>query len=1066
MATAAQLQQQISIAQQNLSANQATLASLQSQYDAKVIAANSPGNSSMRANLLQDAEDLQVEIANSSDIVRRQGLAIADLNTQLQEAPVVTSDTAANKVANDPPTAEPTVATQNTVAPPAPPAEDSTLSAGEQTNLKVNTAGAGVALNNYDIAPNFSKASEVTAADAVKTTPKSTVDQSKPIPNPLLDYPSYTYGLSLAMLTKKEYNDIVKKPESYVPNRVIIASAGRYNNTVGASQFVRSSFFNEDFYFEQLNMKTVIGMNDNNRATNAVEISFSIMEPYGMTLLNRIIDMCASDEMKTPNYTEQPYMLQIDFFAINNAGEIIGAIPGQTKHIPIRILTMEIKASSKGSEYNITAAAYNHSAYDVQTVQTPAHFEIAAGTVASMFQGNEKETSFADVAAEREKVVGATGAYTQAANGTLTVNGGTNEVVGLALMSKVSAAGINSIANDPVYDVKSYASAINAWNDELVNTNKITHADKYVFNFHPDIANSTLVLEKKLSPKDTQMGNVRDTANIRKGNIGAETAAMSYNSRIFSINTGTSIDQVINFVMRNSNYIQDQLVVPEDFAGDMKKWGDAKKKVLNEPLKWFKIVPSVILGDYDDIKGTWARTITYNVIPYKIYNAKLSIAPQGIIESPVKEHNYWYTGKNDDILDFNVEFKALYYNATTAYKGSMGVVAGATDSSDQVNNPANYSASADPTALQKQKERPETTNSAARATGGDTSIHQIAASDVEQSLYSSWSGDMIGVTLKIIGDPQYIKQDDVFRAPNMEVTSEQVDNTGPDSRLIANGSLEMDSGEVYIQITFRTPSDIDEETGLMKFESKYQQSVFTGMYKVLTVDSVFSGGQFTQTLNIVRLPRQTMYDYVNKPKPVSVERTEVAGAVAPVDTTNAPPTAQPAKTTGDDKAPGSNPTVDKEAPTQTAEEKALAKVDSTAPETAITSTTEPIAMPSPVPPSDAKLSLKALSDQALADRNTAQAAANTALDSLNTLQSNIEYTQSRIARYQTQLTNPNINAGLQATATTNLAQLQADLPAMQAQLPAAQSNFNSLDTANKAAQTTYVNALDAYSRAA
>ena len=952
MATAAQLQQQISTAQQNLSANQATLASLQSQYDAKVIAANSPGNSSMRANLLQDAADLQVEIANSSDIVRRQGLAIADLNTQLQEAPVVTSDTAANKVANDPPTAEPTVATQNTVAPPTPPAEGSTLSAGEQTNLKVNTAGAGVALNNYDIAPNFSKASEVTAADAVKTTPKSTVDQSKPLPNPLLNYPSYTYGLSLAMLTKDEYNAIVKDPGSYVPSRVLIASAGRYNNTVGANQFIRSSFFNEDFYFDHLNMKTVVGMNDNNRATNAVEIAFSISEPYGMTLLNRIIDLCASPEINTPNYTEQPYMLQIDFFAINNAGEMIGAIPGQTKRIPIRILTMEIKASSKGSEYNITAAAYNHSAYDVSTVQTPAHFEIAAGTVASMFQGNEPETVFANVAAQRETVVGATGAYTQAANGTLTVRGGTNEVVGLALMSGTSGAAINSVAKDPVYDVKSYASAINAWNEELVKTNKITHADVYQFKFHPDIADSTLVLEKKLSPKDTQMGNVKDALTIRKGNVGAEIAAMTYNSRIFSINTGTSIDQVINFVMRNSNYIQDQLVVPEDFGTDMKKWQEAKDKTSKLPLKWFKIVPTVVLGEYDKIKGTWARTITYNVLPYTIYNAKLSISPQGVIESPVKEHNYWYTGKNDDILDFNVELKALYYNATTAYKGSMGVIAGAADSTDQTVNPENYSAGSDPTALQKQKERPETTNSAARATGGDTNIHQIAASDVEQSLYSSWSGDMIGVTLKIIGDPQYIKQDDIFHSPDMTTTT-QVDATIGDSRLVANGSLNMDTREVYIQITFRTPTDIDETTGLMKFESKYGQSVFTGMYKVLTVDSVFSGGTFTQTLNIVRLPRQSMYDYVNKPKPVSAERTSVPGASNALDNYDiAPNMSAVNKTTGDNKAPGSAPDTSKAPPTTTTEQAALAKVDATAPETAITSATAPVVVaPQPAPAS-------------------------------------------------------------------------------------------------------------------
>jgi len=112
MASAAELQSKIASAQQTLASNQQELASLRQRYDQKIASANNPGNSSMKANLLQDAADLQVDIDNAVDIIRRQELAISDLNAQLQEAPVVTSDTAANKIANDPPMAEPAVATQ------------------------------------------------------------------------------------------------------------------------------------------------------------------------------------------------------------------------------------------------------------------------------------------------------------------------------------------------------------------------------------------------------------------------------------------------------------------------------------------------------------------------------------------------------------------------------------------------------------------------------------------------------------------------------------------------------------------------------------------------------------------------------------------------------------------------------------------------------------------------------------------------------------------------------------------------------------------------------------------
>ena len=87
--------------------------------------------------------------------------------------------------------------------------------------------------------------------DAVKNTP---------IPNVLHQYASYTYGLSLHLLTADEFNKIVDKGE-YTATKVLIASAGRYNNTPGPTQFTRSPYFKEDFYFDGFDLDTVIGLN-------------------------------------------------------------------------------------------------------------------------------------------------------------------------------------------------------------------------------------------------------------------------------------------------------------------------------------------------------------------------------------------------------------------------------------------------------------------------------------------------------------------------------------------------------------------------------------------------------------------------------------------------------------------------------------------------------------------------------------------------------------------------------------------------------------------------------------
>jgi hypothetical protein len=95
---------------------------------------------------------------------------------------------------------------------------------------------------------------------------------------------------------------------------------------------------------------------------------------------------------------------------------------------------------------------------------------------------------------------------------------------------------------------------------------------------------------------------------------------------------------------------------------------------------------------------------------------------------------------------------------------------------------------------------------------------------------------MINVKLKIAGDPDFVKQDDIFYGPGAG----------------AGSSIATDSEEVYIKIFFKAPTDIDQDTGLMD-SSSYPDTVFSGIYRVLRVESLFERGQFTQTLDSIRL---------------------------------------------------------------------------------------------------------------------------------------------------------------------------------------------------------------------
>jgi hypothetical protein len=144
--------------------------------------------------------------------------------------------------------------------------------------------------------------------------------------------------------------------------------------------------------------------------------------------------------------------------------------------------------------------------------------------------------------------------------------------------------------------------------------------------------------------------------------------------------------------------------------------------------------------------------------------------------------------------------------------------------------------------------------------GNDNSSSKTA-SDIQNSIYSGSRGDMLNLKLKIIGDPQLIKQDDVYNNPGCadykSITNAQI--------IASNGSLVMDNGELYAKVMFKTPVDIDENTGLMRKDGKYVESVFSGMYKFLTVDNEFRGGKFEQTCDLVRMPDDVAGAVTNKP---------------------------------------------------------------------------------------------------------------------------------------------------------------------------------------------------------
>jgi hypothetical protein len=66
--------------------------------------------------------------------------------------------------------------------------------------------------------------------------------------------------------------------------------------------------------------------------------------------------------------------------------------------------------------------------------------------------------------------------------------------------------------------------------------------------------------------------------------------------------------------------------------------------------------------------------------------------------------------------------------------------------------------------------------------------------------------------------------------------------------------MNYESGNVYIYLTFRTPADINETTGLYDFSVAGKDSPFGGIYRVNMCENIFADGQWRQKLKLLRMP--------------------------------------------------------------------------------------------------------------------------------------------------------------------------------------------------------------------
>jgi hypothetical protein len=588
-------------------------------------------------------------------------------------------------------------------------------------------------------------------------------------------------------------------------NQEIIAKHERMRKTHEKSQ--QEFRKNNDMYFRNVEMNSVPGYNEERRLTTVAKISMDIVEPWGITLLERVKAAAANNNYL--DHLDAPYLLTIDFAGWDEKGQPIKDGKNLKRMIPIKLLQMDIDISQGGTVYSITAIPYSEFAYvdRYNTVRT-------AGTIIP------KDKTFSSIVQELEKIL----------------NKQTKDE---------TDDGINEIPD--VYEVSI---------DKAFNPDTTFVVQKYL---------QQLPMRKQSYDTSAGYGEGQvDAALFKAANVDTSMGNHEY----MKIAAGDGIVKILEDIMKTHPDVnQDKYDEWESWVKKkVGKWGKDAQAVYDEARGMFftsyKIRSTVIpQARFDEKRKTNVKLIKYVIEPYLIHAYNLAISGVSTGDNfkhfVHKTYNYIFTGENVDILDVRIQYKVAYYSAQIkkvegAKKNKSGEpnveITGRSSSRDNVE---------DQTFLLKSDAGLAQSVSTGRTGESTTALDQF------MDYLTHPKGDMIVVRMEILGDPAWISQsqfmpaDPKFIAPGTS-EDDSISAFRANRDYIWNDELKCynaEFAEPIILFNYRMPTDINDKLGTYELQDT-QSASFSGLYKVVGIDHSFTEGKYINTLHMVRFNNQ------------------------------------------------------------------------------------------------------------------------------------------------------------------------------------------------------------------
>ena len=726
---------------------------------------------------------------------------------------------------------------------------------GNDLNTGSGTGGGGAG-GKVEVAPgddafnaNRNSVGNAINADGVEGRTSVAQEFLKPIkasPNPLLGLASQTYSISIYMMNRSEYVQFLGTDKKTLPSRQLILQSG------GAKAEERNKYFDVDFYIENVEFETVLGSQGVGSPHNVVKLNFDILEPQGITFLERL-KKAVTDHVQEPgvNINAQTYLMVIRFYGYDEFGNLVTKkeLPSATgteiselestsdpqalveKFIPFQFNDINYKINNKAVVYSCNCATpQNIVGYSTARGSIPFNFQLSASTVKKLLNGNSELQPLVPLVTrttvKKPSFTEFGDATTIEVQEDVTTTVEQQRAGKLGLQDRTVTSGL--------------CDALNQHQRELAKKNGMI-PDEYIIEIEdvPGLIDAKMNKQGGTKLTNTTMqtsSNPNQQKNMEKVSVDKQT-------KEYSISAGTQIIQLIDQVLKNSTYVTAQQTIAFDEI--------TNKEIRNPPVRtvqWYRITQLAAPKQYCKIRNDYAYQITYRISRYQINTPRSPYFPPPMYRGAHKIYNYWFTGLNTEVIDFDIEVKSNY----VTIMGKDGLIA---DEDVAVGNDARFA---------EKRFFQSSPDSSTQGAAGDAGR---PAAQLAARLYSP--ADVSKADLTIVGDPDFIMQSELFySAGNLEAFE-------PD------GSVNGNASEVLFEIRFNRPVDYNMATGETPVNAENSDSKITGeknlaaeslVYCAINVTNKFVDGKFIQSIQGVA----RMFDNaVNSPKQKQIEQNFV-----------------------------------------------------------------------------------------------------------------------------------------------------------------------------------------------